>query len=98
MITIYTSPLPFHMTQNVTVATIYSQKHVITTRTSWYLVVPYLNKPVVSAGDQVWLVTAMVVVHTVDALLMTLQSEVGRTRPKIPHLCHSNTAFSRNTV
>ena len=64
---------------------------------SWYLVVPYLNKPVVSAGDQVGLVTAVVVVYTVDALLMTLQSEVGRTRPKIPYLCHSNTAHLPNT-
>ena len=44
-----------------------------------YLVVPDLNKPVVSAGDQVWLVTTVVIVHTIDALLMTFQREVRRT-------------------
>jgi len=42
-----------------------------------YLVVPDLNKSVVGARDQVRLVTAMIVVNTVDSFLMTLQREVG---------------------
>ena len=42
-----------------------------------YLIVPDLNKSVVGARDQVWLVAAMVVVNTVDTFLVTFQREVG---------------------
>jgi len=54
-----------------------------------YLVVPDFDETVVSSRHQVRLVTAMVVIHAVDALLVTFQREVRRTRTKIPDLQQS---------
>ena len=58
-------------------------------KTTQHLVVPDLDKTVVSARDQVRLVTAVVVIYTVDSLLVAFQGEVRRTWAQIPHLRQS---------
>ena len=50
------------------------------------LVVPDAHLPIVGAGNQIGLVPAVVVVHTVDALLVAFQGEVGRGGAQLPHL------------
>ena len=42
----------------------------------FYLVVPDLGNPIISARYQVWLVTPTVVVNTVNPFLMSLQGEI----------------------
>ena len=50
------------------------------------LVIPDLDEPVVCTADEVRLVAAMVVVHAVHALLVTVQGKVGRRRAQLPDL------------
>jgi len=75
-----------------------------------HLVIPDLDQTVVRSRDQVRLVTAVVVVDTVDALLVTFQREVRRTGAEVPdlyestwhgkhshsHLSHSPTGLIQN--
>jgi hypothetical protein len=47
---------------------------------SLVLVIPDLNQTIIGATDEVGLVAAVVIVDAVDALLVTVQREVGRVR------------------
>ncbi len=47
---------------------------------SLVLVIPDLDQTIVGATDEVRLVAAVVIVDAVDALLVTVQREVGRVR------------------
>ena len=49
------------------------------------LVVPDLDLSIVRSRDDVGLVPAVVVVHTVHALLVALQREVGRRGAELPN-------------
>ena len=63
--------------------------------TGFVLVVPYLDKSVISTGYDVRLVPTMVVVDTVDSLLVSLECEVGTSRSELPYL-HCSVKGSRS--
>lgn len=50
------------------------------------LIIPDSNAFVVSASNQIWLITAVVVVDAVDALFMPLQGEIGDWGAQVPDL------------
>ena len=50
------------------------------------LIIPDFDVAVVGARDEVRLVTARVISHAIDALLMTFQSKVGRGGAQLPNL------------
>ena len=51
-----------------------------------HLVIPDLDQTVVSPRDEVRLVTAAVIIDTVDPFLMTFQCKIRRRRPELPNL------------
>ena len=54
--------------------------------TATHLIVPDLDEPVVHSGDEVGLVSAMVVVDAVDSLFMSLQRKVRCVGAELPYL------------
>ena len=54
--------------------------------TSFVLVIPDLNLSIVGTADQVGLVSTVIVVDAVDALLVSVKSEIRGVWSQLPHL------------